>query len=70
VESVAPGVIDTGMQATIRSTPEEDFALLDQFKEMKDTGGLATAEESAAKLVAHFLSEQFGQQTLTNIREL
>ena len=70
VESIAPGVIDTGMQETIRSAPEEDFALLDQFKEMKATGGLATAVEAATKLVGHFLSDQFGVQTITNIREL
>lgn len=70
VESIAPGVIDTGMQATIRSAPEEDFALLDQFKEMKEAGGLASAEDAATKLCGHFLSDQFGVQTITNIREL
>ncbi len=67
-ESIAPGVIDTGMQATIRSAPEEDFALLDQFKSMKAEGGLAKAEDTAAKICAHILGNQFGAETITDVR--
>jgi len=67
-ESIAPGVIDTGMQATIRSAPEEDFALLDQFKSMKAEGGLAKAEDTAAKICAHILSDRFGTETITDVR--
>ena len=67
-ESIAPGVIDTGMQATIRSAPEEDFALLDQFKSMKAEGGLAKAEDTAAKICAHILSDRFGAETITDVR--
>ncbi len=67
-ESIAPGVIDTGMQATIRSTPEEDFSILARFKELKEEGGLATAEDTAAKICAHVLSDQFGVEILTDVR--
>lgn len=67
-ESIAPGVIDTGMQATIRSAPEEDFALLDQFKSMKAEGGLAKAEDTAAKICGHILSDRFGAEIITDVR--
>jgi NAD(P)-dependent dehydrogenase (short-subunit alcohol dehydrogenase family) len=67
-ESIAPGVIDTGMQATIRSAPEEDFALLDQFKSIKAEGGLAKAEDTAAKICGHILSDRFGAETITDVR--
>lgn len=33
--AVAPGVVDTDMQAMIRESPEEDFPALDRFLEMK-----------------------------------
>ncbi|WP_412553758.1 SDR family NAD(P)-dependent oxidoreductase [Shimia sp. MIT1388] len=68
VESIAPGVIDTGMQATIRATPEEDFSILARFKELKEDGGLATAEDTAEKICAHILGDQFGAETITDVR--
>ncbi len=67
-ESIAPGVIDTGMQATIRATPEEDFSILGQFKAMKDEGGLAKAEDTAAKICSHILSDDFGAESITDVR--
>ena len=33
--AVAPGVVDTGMQAAIRSTPAERFPAVERFNEMK-----------------------------------
>lgn len=68
VESIAPGVIDTGMQATIRSTPEEDFSILGQFKAMKDEGGLAKAEDTATKICDHILGDAFGAEVITDVR--
>ncbi|MBO9478030.1 SDR family NAD(P)-dependent oxidoreductase [Shimia sp. R11_0] len=69
VESIAPGVIDTGMQATIRATPEEDFSILDQFKAMKEEGALAQAQDTADKITAHILSAGFGSETITDVRQ-
>lgn len=49
--SIAPGIIDTGMQATIRESEKADFALLDQFIAYKQRGLLSTPEETAQKLI-------------------
>ncbi|MEZ7170610.1 SDR family NAD(P)-dependent oxidoreductase [Sporosarcina sp. OR05] len=52
VMSIAPGIIDTGMQETIRSSDASDFPLLDRFVDYKEQGKLSSAEEVAGKLIA------------------
>lgn len=49
--SLAPGVIDTGMQQTVRAAPPEDFADVARFREMKETGVLRGADEVAADIL-------------------
>jgi NAD(P)-dependent dehydrogenase (short-subunit alcohol dehydrogenase family) len=46
--AVAPGVVDTGMQALIRSTPAESFPDVDRFRRLADDGAFATAAWVAA----------------------
>lgn len=52
VMSIAPGIIDTGMQETIRSSDASDFPLLDRFVDYKEQGKLSSAGEVAGKLIA------------------
>ena len=49
IESLAPGVIDTDMQSSIRATSEEDFTLRSRFVELKTSGALASPEEVGSK---------------------
>jgi len=49
--AIAPGVIDTGMQAEIRKTPKSSFSAVDNFIRMKDDGVLFSSEEAAQKLM-------------------
>ncbi|WP_323795193.1 SDR family NAD(P)-dependent oxidoreductase [Nisaea sp.] len=70
IESLAPGVLDTGMQSTIRGSSEEDFALRAQFVELKETGALADPAAVGAKIVAHMIGEKFGAETVTDIRSV
>jgi benzil reductase ((S)-benzoin forming) len=51
IVSVAPGVIDTDMQAQIRSTNPEDFSRLEEFQLMKSNNELKTSEETATQIV-------------------
>lgn len=51
VVSLAPGVIDTGMQASVRSASAEDFADVERFRAMKAEGQLRPADEVAADIV-------------------
>lgn len=68
--SLAPGVIDTAMQAEIRATPEERFPLRARFDALKCDGALATPEDSARRLVDYLLGDSFGQAPLADLREL
>lgn len=49
--SFGPGIMDTAMQATIRSSSEDDFKDLERFKQFKQNGDLLSAETVAAVIV-------------------
>lgn len=68
--SVAPGVVDTGMQATIRATGTEHFPMREKFEQLKSTGALATPEAAARQLIDYALSDAFGSAPTADVREL
>jgi len=49
--SVRPGIIDTGMQAYMRSLPREKDANVDMFREFHTSGQLVPPDVVAAKIV-------------------
>jgi benzil reductase ((S)-benzoin forming) len=51
VVSLAPGVIDTGMQGTVRGASVEAFADVERFRKMKADGMLRSADEVAADIL-------------------
>lgn len=51
IVSIAPGIIDTSMQETIRGSREDAFPLLNQFIDYKEQGLLSSPEETAQKLI-------------------
>ncbi|MFC5604485.1 SDR family NAD(P)-dependent oxidoreductase [Sporosarcina koreensis] len=57
--SIAPGIIDTGMQETIRASNADEFPLHDRFVDYKEQGHLSSAEETAGKLIAVMDREDF-----------
>lgn len=70
IASVAPGVVDTDMQADIRAASEDDFPLRERFEAMKREGQLESPLDVARKLVDHLLSPGFGDEPVTDLREL
>jgi benzil reductase ((S)-benzoin forming) len=50
IMAVAPGTVDTGMQARIRATPEEDFPQRQKFLDLHQAGKLTSPDEVAAKM--------------------
>lgn len=48
---VAPGVIDTDMQAQIRSSEERDFSQVENFIRLKNDNQLFSTKEAAARLL-------------------
>jgi benzil reductase ((S)-benzoin forming) len=49
--SLAPGVIDTGMQDTVRAASVEDFADVERFRQMKAEGQLRPADDVAEDIL-------------------
>ncbi len=70
IESLAPGVIDTDMQAEIRATTGDQFVLRERFVALKRNNELAGPAECAEKLVSHLLGDGFGNDPVTDLRQL
>ena len=68
--ALAPGVIDTDMQTTIRASDAADFPLKDKFVALKAEGRLSTPQGAARAAVDYLLSEKFGSQPVADLREL
>jgi NAD(P)-dependent dehydrogenase (short-subunit alcohol dehydrogenase family) len=66
--SLAPGVIDTGMQAEIRATPASHFPMKERFVQLKQQGALTAPEACAKKLVDYLLAEDFGSEPVADLR--
>jgi benzil reductase ((S)-benzoin forming) len=66
--SLAPGVIDTGMQAEIRATPAERFPMKERFVEMKKDGALVAPDECARRVVEYLLADAFGREAVDDLR--
>ncbi|URN93957.1 MAG: (S)-benzoin forming benzil reductase [Candidatus Pristimantibacillus lignocellulolyticus] len=60
VISVYPGMIDTQLQAEIRSVSKENFPYVDQFIQLAQEGKLQTPEYTAAKLIDLLFEVNFG----------
>jgi len=68
--SLAPGVIDTGMQAEIRATPEERFPMRQRFVDLKHTGTLLDPDDCAGQLIDYMLGKSFGDEVVADLRTL
>lgn len=66
--SLAPGVIDTDMQAAIRATPDADFPMRERFVALKQGGALDSPEDCARKLAAYLLAPGFGSEPVDDLR--
>lgn len=70
IVSLAPGVIDTAMQAEIRATPVENFPQRTRFDALKRDGQLSSPADCARRLLDYLLSEAFGTQPVVNLRDI
>lgn len=68
--SVAPGVIDTDMQKSIRSSSPADFPNVDRFIKLNEEGSLQSAKETAERLLTYLFSEEFGKEPIADIRKI
>ena len=71
VVSVAPGIIDTGMQEKIRQSKAADFPLIEKFIDYKESGALSSAKETVRLLIELNERTDFNDlPTILDIRNL
>ena len=68
VVSLAPGVIDTGMQEKIRSSDASQFPNVDRFAQMHEQGQLSSPTVVAEKILRYMAHDSFGATVLDDIR--
>lgn len=66
IVSVAPGIIETDMQRSIRDVPTERFPLRDDFVRYKETGKLKSVAQAADELMA-ILENPKAYEVLTSL---
>ena len=66
--SLAPGVIDTAMQAQIRAMPPARFPPRERFVALHRDGQLSSPEQAAALVLAYLLSASFGSKPVDDLR--
>ena len=66
--SLAPGVIDTGMQGEIRGSTEAQLPMLARFIALKEAGALQSAAVTGADIVTFLLADGFGCEPVKDIR--
>ena len=66
IVSLAPGVVDTAMQAGMRN--DAAFPLRDQFAALHADGKLQSASDTAAQILAYCQSDAFAREPVTDIR--
>ena len=66
VYSVAPGVIDTDMQALIRSTSADDFPMVDRFVHMKENDEFSSVRFVAEQMLELAFGDSRPEEVLTS----
>ena len=69
VVSLAPGVIDTDMQAQLRSADAAGFPELANFQALKDKGQLTSPADAAARVLGYLRRSDFGANPVADVRD-
>ena len=66
--SLAPGVIDTDMQAQLRGADLAEFPDIGNFIALKDKGALTSPQDAAARVLAFLARDDFGVNPVADVR--
>lgn len=69
ITAFAPGIVDTSMQNTIRTSNVKDFPMLETFKKFKQNGNLRKPEDVAGKIVGILKLEKYPSGKLIDISD-
>ena len=67
--SLAPGVIDTGMQEQLRAADSNAFPDQSSFLNLKTSGSLSSPEEAASRVLAILMRADFGVNPVADVRD-
>ena len=70
VLSIAPGIIDTEMQQQIRTADSSNFSNISRFVDYKKNGDLASAIDTAQKILRFINEPQLSQNVVCSVRDL
>ncbi len=70
VVSLAPGVVETGMQEFLRQQPASTFPSVDRFISLKENDQLWTPELAAQKMIKLLNRPDFGKEVLLDLRKV
>lgn len=70
VLSIAPGIIDTAMQESIREAKQQDFSNIEQFKTYKEQGDLANPVQTASLILQFLSNKNLHHKTICSVRDL
>lgn len=68
VVSLAPGVIDTDMQRTLRAADAAEFTERERFVALQRDGVLLAPDDAAARLLAFLDRPDFGREPVADVR--
>lgn len=68
IAALAPGVVDTAMQAHIRAGKRSDFPDIDRFLQLHEQKQLASPDDTARKILNHVAGDAFGRTVIDDIR--
>ena len=69
IVSLAPGVIDTDMQAQLRDSDPALFPERERFIGLKTGGQLDSPDQAAAKLIRYLDRSDFGSNPVADVRD-
>lgn len=70
IVSLAPGLIDTAMQESLRGASVDNFRERQRFAALKEAGALAAPAEVAQRIVAYLQRPDYGAQVVADLREI
>ena len=69
IVSLAPGVIDTDMQRTLRSADAAGFPDIGLFRQLHASGSLTAPEAAATRVLGYLARADYGQNPVADVRD-
>ena len=69
IVSLAPGIVDTDMQSSLRSSNPTRFPDAQRFAKFKADGALVSPDTAASKVLAWLDREDFGHEVVADVRD-